>query len=168
MWFVLSTKFPNFNSQIIAHLRMRFPLFINVWNRHAISCHDSKIFCTRTYCSFLFTLSNIFGTKHAVNASKLCKSFHRRHHLLLVLRQHPFVVLSRVLTCFSISTYNCQKQPPEGVLGKRCSENMQQIYRRTPMPKCDFNKVSKQLYWNHTSGWVFSCKFAVMFQNTFY
>ena len=27
---------------------------------------------------------------------------------------------------------------------KRCSENMQQIYRRTPMPKCDFNKVAKQ------------------------
>ena len=25
---------------------------------------------------------------------------------------------------------------------KRCSENMQQIYRRTPVPKCDFNKVS--------------------------
>ena len=31
------------------------------------------------------------------------------------------------------------------VLRKRCSENMQQIYRRTtPMPKCDFNKVAKQ------------------------
>ena len=28
------------------------------------------------------------------------------------------------------------------VLKKRCSENMQQIYRRTPMPKCDFNKVA--------------------------
>ena len=27
-----------------------------------------------------------------------------------------------------------------GVLKKTCSENMQQIYRRTPMPKCDFNK----------------------------
>ena len=25
---------------------------------------------------------------------------------------------------------------------------MQQIYRRTPMLKCDFNKVAKQLYWN--------------------
>ena len=25
---------------------------------------------------------------------------------------------------------------------KRCSENMQQIYRRTPMPKIDFNKVA--------------------------
>ena len=35
------------------------------------------------------------------------------------------------------------KQPPRGVLKKRCSENMQQIYRRTSMPKCDFNKVAK-------------------------
>ena len=24
---------------------------------------------------------------------------------------------------------------------------MQQIYRRTPMPKCDFNKVAKQHLW---------------------
>ena len=32
-----------------------------------------------------------------------------------------------------------------GVLGKRCSENMHQIYRRTQMPKCDFNKVALQL-----------------------
>ena len=39
-----------------------------------------------------------------------------------------------------------QKQPLRGVLKKKCSENMQQIYRRTSMPKCDFNKVPKQLY----------------------
>ena len=37
------------------------------------------------------------------------------------------------------------------------------IYRRTPMPKCDFNKAAKQLYWNRTSAWVFSCKFAACF-----
>ena len=41
------------------------------------------------------------------------------------------------------------------------------VYRRTPMPKCDFNKVAKQLYWNQTSAWVFSCKFAAYFQNNF-
>ena len=43
-------------------------------------------------------------------------------------------------------------------------------YRRTPMPKCDFNKVAKlkQLYWNRTSARVFSCKFAAYFQNTFF
>ena len=45
---------------------------------------------------------------------------------------------------------------------------MQQIYRRAPMPKCDFNKDALQLYWNHTSAWVISCKFAAYFQNTFY
>ena len=39
-----------------------------------------------------------------------------------------------------------QKQPSRGTLRKRCSENMQQMYRRTPMPKCDFNKVAKQLF----------------------
>ena len=53
----------------------------------------------------------------------------------------------------------------------RCSKekvfwNMQQIYSRTPMQKCDFNKVAKQLCWNRTLAWVF-CKFAAYFQNTF-
>ena len=60
------------------------------------------------------------------------------------------------------ATANIQKQPSRGVLIKRCSENMLQNYKRTPMPKCDFNKVAK-----HTSAWVFSCKFAAYFQNTF-
>ena len=53
-----------------------------------------------------------------------------------------------------------QKQLSRGVLRKRCSENMQQIYRRTPMPKCDFNKVAQQLYSNHISAWMF-CEFAL-------
>ena len=34
-----------------------------------------------------------------------------------------------------------QKQPPGGVLKK--SVLMQLTYRRTPMPKCDFNKIAK-------------------------
>ena len=37
---------------------------------------------------------------------------------------------------------NEQKQSSRAVLRKKCSENMQQIYRRIPMPKCDFNKVA--------------------------
>ena len=56
-----------------------------------------------------------------------------------------------------------QKQPFRGVLRKRCSGNMQQIYRRTPMPKCNFNNAPKQLYWNCTSAWMFSCKFCCTF-----
>ena len=60
-----------------------------------------------------------------------------------------------------------QKQPSRGVLRKKCSKNMLQVYRRTTMPKYDFNKVAKQLYCNCTSAWVFSWKCASYFQNTF-
>ena len=56
-----------------------------------------------------------------------------------------------------------QKQPTRGVPRKKCSENMQQIYRRTLMPKCNFNRVSRQFYKNHTLAWVFSCKFCCIF-----
>ena len=45
--------------------------------------------------------------------------------------------------CFQIGI---QKHPSIGVLIKTCSENMQQIYRRTAMPKYDFNKVPKHLF----------------------
>ena len=36
---------------------------------------------------------------------------------------------------------NRQKQSSRGVLRKWCSKNKQQIYRRTPIPKCDFNNM---------------------------
>ena len=39
----------------------------------------------------------------------------------------------------SVLSIQCKKHPFRGVLIKRCSENMQQIYKRTPMPKCDSN-----------------------------
>ena len=67
---------------------------------------------------------------------------------------------------FSSSIY-LQKQLSRCVHKKRCSENMQKVFRRTPMPNFNFNKVAKQLYWNYTSAWVFSCEFATDFQNTF-
>ena len=42
------------------------------------------------------------------------------------------------------NTYFLQKQPFRSVLLKRSSENLQQIYRRPPMPKYNFNKAAKQ------------------------
>ena len=59
--------------------------------------------------------------------------------------------------------FDDRSSPPLGVLIKRCSENMQLIYKRTPIPKCDFNKVVK---FNILAG-VFLYKFAAYFQNTF-
>ena len=55
-----------------------------------------------------------------------------------------------------------QKQPFRGVLIKGCFENMQQTYRRTPVPKCDFNKVALRPLSYNTSGWLllllFTCR----------
>ena len=41
---------------------------------------------------------------------------------------------------------NRRKRPSRGVLKKMCSENMQQICRGTPMPKCDFNKLQSNFF----------------------
>ena len=48
-------------------------------------------------------------------------------------REHDLALFSVFTLSLSI-----QKQPSRGVLRKICSKNMQQIQRRTPMPKFDF------------------------------
>ena len=63
--------------------------------------------------------------------------------------------------------HKIKKQPCRDVLRKRCFENIQDIYRRTPMSKYNFNKIKKQLHWNHTSAWMLFCNFFVHLQNTF-
>ena len=44
-----------------------------------------------------------------------------------------------VCVCVAFVIKGIQKQPSWGVLKKDCSENIQQVYRRTPMTKCDLN-----------------------------
>ena len=43
-----------------------------------------------------------------------------------------------------------EKQPSRGAIIKTHPEKYHQIHRRTPMPKCDPNKVAVQLYRSHT------------------
>ena len=53
-----------------------------------------------------------------------------------------FQILSKdqeVLPCLRIPTIEATLS--RGVLRKRLSVNMQHNYRRTPMPKCDSNKI---------------------------
>ena len=47
----------------------------------------------------------------------------------------------KTLSFRGLSYYQIQKHPFRGVPQKRCSKNKQQIYSRTPMPMCNFNKV---------------------------
>ena len=61
----------------------------------------------------------------------------------MFIKREIFDYLDYVL---SRSNGDIEKQPPKHVLTKKCSENTQQIYRGKPMPKCDFNKITLQLY----------------------
>ena len=70
--------------------------------------------------------------------------------------------------CHYLAVHNNLRQLPRGVFSKSYSENMQQIYRKTSMLKCDFNKISKQLYWNHTSAWVLSVNLLHISRTPFY
>ena len=63
-------------------------------------------------------------------------------------------------------SYN-RSRAPEVFMQKGILKIGSKFFRRTSMAKCNFNKVAKQLYWNHTLAWVFSWKFAAYFQNIF-
>ena len=115
---------------------------------------------------FKYKMRQKFITKCVRFLITKCNSYYKMRRLLQIVTVHSIQYTS----CDSLKKRllsMSQKQPSRYVLRKSCSENIQQIYRRTPMPKCDFNKFAKQLYWNHTLACVFSCKFAAYFQSTF-
>ena len=98
-------------------------------------------------CEFFEISKNNFPSEHLwTTVCVTLKSAHKK-----ILNYSNFLTnLNKVydISCGShILTYMFfQKQPPRGVFWKRCSESMQQKYRRTSKPKCDFNKVALQLY----------------------
>ena len=79
------------------------------------------------------------------------------------MKGHMIRKMSEVIQKQRNQSLNIQKQSFKGVLMKRCSE----ISSRTPMPKCDFHVDAKQLYWNHTSAWLFAYKFAAYSHDCF-
>ena len=79
----------------------------------------------------------------------------------------PLFKITTKSTNFLCVKKKTQKQLSRLGLRKSCSENLQQIYRRTPMPKCDFNKFANELYWNHTFSKIVN-KEATIFQKISY
>ena len=79
-----------------------------------------------------------------MNFAKLLRTFFFVEHIWwLLLYKSTVVKCVYIMSSDSKNYCYYKRQPFKGVLIKRCSENMQQIYRTTPMPKCDFNKVAK-------------------------
>ena len=96
------------------------------WQTHpGVLKPEPSYFCrflrSKNLCSFRFKLINKIGLKNFRN----------------------------MIFIFEIIFEPVQKQAHRGVPRKRCSENMQQIYRRTPMPKCDSTKVAIEIRLRH-------------------
>ena len=64
------------------------------------------------------------------------------------------MLLMNQITCLLAYYRYCQKS-----LRKWCTNSFTNT--------CAIKRISLQLYWNHTSTWVFSYKFAAYFQKTF-
>ena len=62
-----------------------------------------------------------------------------------------FILYYFTLQTLLLTIKQSEKQPSRGVLKKKFSQSIQQIFSRTPMPKVNFNKVAKDTYKN-TSG----------------
>ena len=99
---------------------------------------------------------------------KICSKFtgEHSHWSVFSLSCSATPLISQMCISQKVKVAIFRSSHPEVFFKKRCSESMQQIYRRTLMQKCDFNKVALQLYWNHTSGWVSSRSFTEYFQHT--
>ena len=83
------------------------------------------LLCFKTYFQRTCPYNPILSAQRLLSFNKTISS----HHIHISVTS-PF--------CEVAGSPSLQKQPSRGVLRKNCSENMQQISRRTPMPKCVF------------------------------
>ena len=58
-------------------------------------------------------------------------------HYFLRIRAPGFILLTLVSSVL-LAGFTFQKHSTRAALIKRCSKNIHQVYRRTPMPKYDF------------------------------
>ena len=82
-------------------------------------------------------------------------------------RRHDVLLLDEFLLANYWFWNILQKQPSRVVLRESCSKICNKFTGKHPWRSVISINVAKQLYWNHTLAWVFSCKFAAYFQNTF-
>ena len=109
----------------------------------------------------LKTWSNVGGTKSLYWKYFFLHLTHLAQFVYVILVTFSYFWLCDALLLISLLINN---KLSRSVHGKRCSDKMQQIYKRTPITKCTFNKVARQLYWNLTSPWVFSINLLHIFR----
>ena len=111
-----------------------------------INVVPGQLFCCQCKVKFLLERDSLHQDKFRSltdtdNEFTECQASRKKLQLIGIslVSLHAF---TKTLKSNISEAYKVQKQPPRGGPRKRCSENIQKIYRRTPMPKCDFNNVA--------------------------
>ena len=149
------------------------PIFFKFW---AYCCLQRRCLYKKSlYSFFAFLFTHFTPMLHSYTFLKMSEN----QRFFSFLKAKKFLLDSCVrLLCLIFDLIilklgTTQKQPSRGVLRKRCSENVKQIYKRTPMTNCDFNTVALQYFkfWTlllkiHKKEWLssktfinFSCLF---------
>ena len=87
------------------------------------------------------------------------------HNLNMKDKDRCITICKITLICNVMLTTRIQKQPSKGALRERRPENMRQIYRRTPMPKCDVQSNFIEIALRHGCSYV---KLLHIFRTLFY
>ena len=84
------------------------------------------------------TISNSISHETSLKLTKFHHKSTLRYRESIIFRQFFSLSISKMSNWSEqiFWIYTDPKQPSRGVFRKRCFQNMQQIYRRTPMPKC--------------------------------
>ena len=100
------------------------------------------------FCQLLFAQvsCNYIGRKYACKRIflQIIKWLDKAYRVVRETRRQKNKCISRYNVVLLVSCYsvNVQKQPSIGVIQKMCFAKTQQIYRRSPVQKCEFNKVA--------------------------
>ena len=134
--------------QIFRKTKISYPLirtcpFLIPWYAHGrVRIREKEMFVFRKIWRALFSWNSRFEIRRVAILQTKCPTQKKHHYFYDLWRFYP--------EDFIKTLSNIYKQTPRGVLKKRCSENMLQIYRRTPMQKCDFGT----LFPRNTYGWL--------------
>ena len=123
---------------------------------HQFQLHHGKIFPTFLWFQNIFILWHQYLILITLAGQQITMEIIYQVKMIFLVRL--MIMQRKLLHLFFTEKKPCKtklrKQSPRGSLQKRCSANMHQISGRMSLQICNFSKVAKQLYWNHTSAWV--------------
>ena len=115
-----------------------------------------------------FLIENVILVVEGLEILDIKESYKQKKHII---ENKPYINVANVTNLVSNVIFFRSSLPEvfleKGVLKVCCKFTGERSCWNEISIKLLCNFIALQLYWNHTSAWVFSCKFAAYFQKTF-